>query len=159
VKSPSELAEAFRARGLEVTSQRQRFFSLLEDDATHPTAEGLYVRASAQMPGISLRTVCTTLADLVAMGELQAVALGTGATRFDPNVDDHHHGVCDDCGSIIDLYVGGSDSLVVDGGFTPQSASIVFHVSCAECAATGTNPDPNPSPDSTPESHKEHHHG
>ena len=63
------------------------------------------------MPGISLRTVYTTLTDLVAMGELHAVALGTGATRFDPNVDDHHHGVCDSCGSIIDLYVQGSDSL------------------------------------------------
>ena len=39
------------------------------------------------MPGISLRTVYTTLTDLVAMGELHAVALGTGATRFEPNVD------------------------------------------------------------------------
>jgi Fe2+ or Zn2+ uptake regulation protein len=159
VKSPSELAEAFRAQGLKVTPQRQLLFSLLEHDTTHPTAEGLYVRASAQMPGISLRTVYTTLTDLVAMGELNAVALGSGATRFDPNVDDHHHGVCDGCGAIIDLYVQGSDSLIIDGGFTPQSASIVFHGNCASCAATGSHSDPNPNPHSTPESHKEHHHG
>jgi Fe2+ or Zn2+ uptake regulation protein len=159
VKAASELAEAFRAQGLKVTPQRQLLFSLLEDDTTHPTAEGLYVRASAQMPGISLRTVYTTLTDLVAMGELHAVALGAGATRFDPNVDDHHHGVCDGCGSIVDLYVQGSDSLVVDGGFTPQSASIVFHGRCASCAATGSHSDPNPNPHSTTESHKEHHHG
>ena len=161
MKSPSELAEAFRAQGLKVTPQRQLLFSLLEDDTTHPTAEGLYLRASAQMPGISLRTVYTTLTDLVAMGELHAVALGAGATRFDPNIDDHHHGVCDGCGSVTDLYVQGSDSLVVDGGFTPQSASIVFHGSCTSCAAKLSDPDPNPNPnpDSTPEFHKEHHHG
>jgi Fe2+ or Zn2+ uptake regulation protein len=161
VKSPTQLAEAFRAQGLKVTPQRQLLFALLEDDTTHPTAEGLYVRASAQMPGISLRTVYTTLTDLVAMGELHAVGLGSGATRFDPNIDDHHHGVCDDCGAIVDVYVHGSDTLVVagDSRFTPQSASIVFHGVCASCADAASHQDPHPKPDSTSESHKEHHHG
>ena len=62
------------------------------------------------MPGISLRTVYQTLTDLIEMGELQPVTLGTGAARFDPNVADHHHGVCDVCGAILDVYVDGSDS-------------------------------------------------
>ena len=90
------------------------------------------------------------------MGELQSVALGSGATRFDPNVDDHHHGVCDTCGAVIDLYVDGSDALVVDGDdqFTPRSASIVFHGTCADCAGDRTDPI---SPTTT--SNKEHHHG
>jgi len=136
VKSPTQLADAFRAQGLKVTPQRQLLFALLEGNATHPTAEVLYARASELMPGISLRTVYTTLTDLADMGELQAVTVGAGATRFDPNVDEHHHGVCDTCGSVIDLYVSGSDGLVVDGldGFTTSSASIVFHGTCATCA-------------------------
>ena len=152
VKSPTELAQAFRDQGLKVTPQRQLLFALLEGNTEHPTADGLYARASAQMPGISLRTVYTTLTDLVDMGELQAVTLGTGATRFDPNVDDHHHGVCDACGAIIDLYVDGSDTLVVDGTdrFTPRSASIVFHGTCVNCAAADL---------STNTPNKEHHHG
>jgi Fe2+ or Zn2+ uptake regulation protein len=155
MKSPTELAEAFRAKGLKVTPQRQLLFSLLDDNTTHPTAEALYTIASAQMPGISLRTVYTTLSDLVEMGELHAVSVGTGATRFDPNVDDHHHGVCDACGSIIDLYVDGSDALVVDGDdrFTPRSASIVFHGTCAQCAGAIDSPDTPTTPN------KEHHHG
>jgi Fe2+ or Zn2+ uptake regulation protein len=138
VKSPTELAEAFRAKGLKVTPQRQLLFTLLDGDTSHPTAEGLYTRASQLMPGISLRTVYTTLADLADMGELQSVALGSGAIRFDPNVDDHHHGVCGTCGSVIDLYVEGTDRLVADGldGFTPSSTSIVFHGTCATCAGT-----------------------
>jgi Fe2+ or Zn2+ uptake regulation protein len=152
VKSPTELAEAFRARGLKVTPQRQLLFALLEGNAAHPTAEGLYARASAQMPGISLRTVYSTLTDLVDMGELQSVTLGSGATRFDPNVDEHHHGVCDTCGSIVDLYVDGSDRLVVGGvdQFTARSASIVFHGTCATCAVAEL---------STNTPNKEHQHG
>ena len=139
MKSPTDLAGAFRARGLKVTPQRKLLFALLEDDTSHPTADGLYARASAQMPGISLRTVYTTLTDLVDMGELQAVTLGSGATRFDPNVDDHHHGVCDVCGAVVDLYVEGADILVAGGDdlFTPRSTSIVFYGTCATCAVSG----------------------
>ena len=136
VKSPTELAEAFRARGLKVTPQRQLLFSLLGGNMAHPTAEGLYAVASEQMPGISLRTVYSTLTDLVDMGELQAVRLGAGATRFDPNIDHHHHGVCDTCDSIIDVYVEGTDELRLTGAdhFSAHSTSIVFHGTCATCA-------------------------
>lgn len=159
MKSPTELAEAFRARGLKVTPQRRLLFALLEDNTTHPTADGLYAKASAQMPGISLRTVYTTLTDLVEMGELQAVALGSGASRFDPNVDDHHHGVCDVCGAVFDLYVDGADTLVVNGDdrFTPMSASIVFRGTCAAC----DNPPDSAHqqlPSTNIPSNKEHHH-
>jgi Fe2+ or Zn2+ uptake regulation protein len=137
VKSPTELAQAFRERGLKVTPQRQLLFGLLEGNTSHPTAELLYQRASELMPGISLRTVYTTLTDLQEMGELQSVVLGSGATRFDPNVADHHHGVCDSCGAVVDLYVDGTDHLLIDGapGFRPDRTAIVFHGTCAGCTA------------------------
>lgn len=140
MKSPVELASSFRAQGLTVTPQRQLLFGLLDGNATHPTAESLYRTASALMPGISLRTVYTTLSDLVDMGELHAVTFATGATRFDPNVADHHHGICTNCGDIVDLYVSGSDGLVVEGAdeFRHHSASIVFHGTCASCARAGS---------------------
>jgi len=135
VKSPTELAEAFRSRGLKVTPQRQLLFGLLDGNTSHPTAEALFARASELMPGISLRTVYTTLTDLTEMGELQSVVLGAGATRFDPNVDHHHHGICDRCGAVVDLYVEGTGGLLVDDlhGFEATDASIVFSGICADC--------------------------
>jgi len=159
VKSPPELADAFRARGLKVTPQRQLLFRLLDGNTTHPTADALYARASELMPGISLRTVYTTLSDLAEMGELQSVTLASGAARFDPNVDEHHHGVCDSCGAVIDVYVDGADRLVVEGldDFSRRSASIVFHGTCADC--DGTIGDPNSHPTTTHTSNKEHQHG
>ena len=137
VKPPTELAEAFRVRGLKVTPQRQLLFRLLDGNERHPTAEALFAEASAEMPGISLRTVYTTLSDLVEMGELDSLCLDNGAMRFDPNVDEHHHLVCDDCGAVVDVYVDGTDRLRIDGpgDFRPHSASIVFHGTCAACAA------------------------
>src|SRR3546814_14252930 len=72
------------------------------------------------MPTISLRTVYQTLNDLAAMGELNALDLGTGSTRFDPTVEPHHHMVCDSCGRIVAVH---ADLPVVppvdgEGGFT-----------------------------------------
>ena len=137
VRSPTALVEAFRAQGLKVTPQRQLIFGLLDGNTSHPTAEAIFTEASAQMPGISLRTVYTTLTDLVDMGELQALSLAAGATKFDPNVDDHHHVVCDSCGTVSDVYVEGDKELSLHGldGFTTTSSSIVFHGECAACTA------------------------
>lgn len=136
MQSPAELTEAFRARGLKVTPQRQLLFRLLSDNVTHPTAEVLFAMASEQMPGISLRTVYQTLNDLVEMGELQQLDLGTGSSRFDPNTGDHHHLVCSACGAVRDVRVNGAQRLAPAGdshGFVLEEAQIVFRGRCAEC--------------------------
>ncbi len=136
-RTPSELTAAFRRQGLKVTPQRQLLFRLLHGNQAHPSAEALHAVASEHMPGISLRTVYQTLSDLVSMGELRQLAFASGATRFDPNVDHHHHAACDRCGHLRDVYVDGIDGLQVDGmgGFTTERASVVFHGLCDGCAA------------------------
>ncbi len=138
MRAPAELTAAFRARGSKVTPQRQLLFRLLHGNPTHPTADVLFAEASAQMPGISLRTVYQTLTDLVAMGELTVLDLGTGSARFDPNGDDHHHTVCTECGLVRDLYVTGADRLEVHGldGFVPDSTAIVLRGRCVACASS-----------------------
>ena len=81
VRSPEQLVERFRSEGLKITPQRQLLFSLLHENAEHPTAEALFTTASSQMPGISLRTVYQTLTDLTEMGELSQVTFDGGAVR------------------------------------------------------------------------------
>ena len=75
MRSPDQLTVAFRNAGLKVTPQRQLLFRLLHNNSAHPTAESLFVAASAEMPGISLRTVYQTLTDLTDMGELQSTSV------------------------------------------------------------------------------------
>ncbi len=135
MRTPQELSTAFRAIGLKVTPQRQVLFSLLHDHDGHPSAEAIHLAASAVMPGISLRTVYQTLNDLVAMGELQQLQLTPGSSRFDPNVSDHHHLVCDRCGDVRDVYVGGLTGLEVQGldGFSVATTDVVFRGTCATC--------------------------
>ena len=143
VRSPDQLVERFRSEGLKITPQRQLLFSLLHENAEHPTAEALFTTASSQMPGISLRTVYQTLTDLTEMGELGQVTFDGGAVRFDPNLTDHHHAVCDECGAIADVSIDHLDAVSISepNDFSPSSTSVVFHGTCARCATPTNNLD------------------
>lgn len=135
MKTPAELTELFRTEGFKVTPQRQMIFRLLHGNEVHPSAESVYAAARAEMPVISLRTVYQTLHDLEKMGEIQQLDVGTGASRFDPNTDAHHHLVCDACGMVRDLYAD-FEIAVPRGrakGFTVKNAEVVFRGLCDTC--------------------------
>lgn len=136
MQTPQELASTFRSQGRKITPQRQLLFQLMHDNKAHPTAESLYAMASARMPGISLRTVYQTLNELAEMGELQFIDVGVGATRFDPNVDDHHHVVCDGCGEVRDVHVKGIAQLKPTGAeeFIISDVGVLFHGTCKKCS-------------------------
>ena len=137
MRSPSELTAVFRSQGLKLTPQRQLLFRVLHGNVTHPSADALYLLASAHMPGIALRTVYQTLNDLAAMGELQQLTLGAGSSRFDPNVETHHHTICQRCGEVRDVYLTGDAHPQVQelAGFFVDSAAVVLHGTCAQCLA------------------------
>ena len=140
MRSPEELSALFRAQGRKITAQRQCIFRVLHGDESHPTAESIHAAAKTHMETISLKTVYQTLNELAAMGEIAALDLGTGMTRFDPNVDGvHHHLVCRRCGKVRDLHADFSAVTVPNGadeGFDVGEAEVVFRGRCRDCRRT-----------------------
>ena len=138
MKSPDELTEIFRMRGLKMTPQRHCIFQVLHRLAgAHPTAEAVHAEVIRELPTVSLKTVYQTLNDLSAMGELQHIDLGTGSGRFDANLDQHQHLVCEACGRVWDVYGDFTDvraPTAVVGGFRVSSTDIVFRGLCEHCA-------------------------
>ena len=146
MKTPEELTARFRAEGLKVTPQRQAVFRVLHGSTVHPTAESVHAAVVRDLPMVSLRTVYQTLNDLTAMGELGQVDVGLGSARFDPNLEPHHHLVCDGCGRVED--VPGhllEASLPPDGsgGFHVTRTEVVFRGRCAECGPAPIDHQPN----------------
>ena len=151
MRTPDELTDLFRARGLKVTPQRQSIFRAVHDNHEHPTAEVVYRRVVQEIPTVSLRTVYATLHDLAAMGEIGELELGTGSTRFDPNVDAHHHLVCTACGRVQDVEDMFSSVRLptdLDHGFEVSGTEIVFRGRCAECRVAGGEQEPGSDPGS-----------
>ena len=142
MKTPAELTDLFRSEGLKVTPQRQAVFQVLHENHVHPTAEAVHAEIIRELPMVSLRTVYQTLNDLTAMGELGHIHVGTGSTRFDPNLDEHHHLVCESCGRVVDVPADFPDLPVPTGtghGFTVSRTEIVFRGTCADCSNQPTN--------------------
>ncbi len=171
MRSPDELTDLFRARGLKVTPQRQCIFGVLHDSSAHPTAEAVHADVVEHMPTVSLRTVYQTLNDLAAMGELVSLDLGTGSTRFDPTLDPHHHMVCDRCGRIHDLHAAFGEVAVPEGAAgrlhhhrhrdrlpRPLRALLVGRTTAPSAAPGPPRPTPRPlAAGST--NHRRHTHG
>lgn len=147
MRTPAELTRLFRAHGRKVTPQRHCVFRALQsqdghadDDADgHPTAERIYAIVRAEMETVSLKTVYQALHELVELGEVVALDVGTGAVRFDPNVErPHHHLVCRSCGKVRDLVV---DLPAVElpvsllHGYHVERREVVFRGLCGECGA------------------------
>jgi Fe2+ or Zn2+ uptake regulation protein len=144
VRTLPELTRRMRAEGRKVTPQRQCIIRVMEGDDTHPTAETVYERARREMETISLKTVYQTLHDLAALGEIEALDLGTGTMRFDPNVEMHHHHlVCRHCGRVRDLHVEYPELTVpidASDGFEVTGAEVVFRGSCSDCTQVARGP-------------------
>jgi Fur family transcriptional regulator, stress-responsive regulator len=135
--TPTKLVDRFRAEGLKITPQRELVFRIMHDNRTHPTAEAVFAAAREELPMISLKTVYQVLHDLRDLGEIQLIDLGTGAVRFDPNVDDHDHLVCRSCGHTVDVerVSHNTPSLAVAeaAGFDIDQTEVIFWGRCPDC--------------------------
>ncbi len=89
--------------GLPATTQRCAVFQAILDRTDHPAAEQLHRAVRCQLPQISRMTVHRILGTFVSLGLVAKTCHPGSAARFDPELRQHHHLVCLDCGRIIDV--------------------------------------------------------
>lgn len=139
-KSPpeSDLNERLAHSGLRVTPQRQKVHEVLMEKMDHPTADMVFMRAKSKMPEISMATVYNCLDALVQCGMVRQVTLDRGATRYCPNMQDHSHFYCDECGSVYDILqtISPADAdIKLPRGFRLKLIETNLHGLCPDCAA------------------------
>ena len=133
--APSQLSEQLAATGFRFTQQRQRVYDVLLQKRDHPTAEEVFLRAKRAMPDISMATVYNCLDALVQAGLAQQVKVERGAARFCPNMHEHWHFHCNECGGVFDMEMpdGGCASFPLPKGFKIDQFEIAAHGVCPAC--------------------------
>ncbi len=128
---------AHRDSGLPVTIQRRAVFEAIVERPDHPTAEQVYRAVRQDLPQISRMTVHRILGTFVSLGLVTKTCHPGSATRFDPKTHQHHHLVCLECGTIIDIEDSRLNSLpwpeVDPREFAIQDYHVHFHGRCARC--------------------------
>ena len=127
---PDELAHRLADSGLRSTPQREVIYGVLLAKRDHPTADEVFARVKAELPGTSLATVYNCLETLVERDLVRAVNFERGPTRYCPNLRPHAHFFDTTTGRTldIDLPEGLLDSVkkVLPPGFQTEGVEIVF---------------------------------
>lgn len=129
--------EKCKQQNLKVTPQRIAIYKALLRSKNHPTTDIIYQMIRTEFPNISFDTVNRTLLTLAEIGIVDVIESYSGARRFDPNLNSHHHIHCISCGAIIDFENENYDNLnipeQIEKQYTIVSKRVVFNVICDKC--------------------------
>ncbi len=130
-----QLGEQLAATGFRFTKQRRQVYDVLLQKMDHPTAEDVFLRAKRAMPEISMATVYNCLDALVQAGVARQVKVERGAARYCPNMHEHWHFHCNQCGGVFDMEMPNAacDAFPLPRGFKIDSFEIGAHGACPDC--------------------------
>ena len=127
----------YRQSGMKLTHQRMEIFREVAQAGDHPDAEDIHARVRKRLPMVSLDTVYRTLWLLKDMGLITTLGSNHDRTRFDANLDRHHHFVCIQCGLTLDFYCDEFENLCLPETLkslgTVETAQVEVRGICKSC--------------------------
>lgn len=133
----AEFESACKVAGLKLTHQRLEIYRELVQAVDHPAAETIYTRLKKRMPTISLDTIYRTLTTFENHGLIRKVQTAESQARFEAQMMQHHHLICDKCKQIMDF-----QWQLFDESTLPETISswgqikrknVVLHGICDKC--------------------------
>lgn len=121
---------------MKYSRQRELILNEVIDSKGHPTADEVYDDLKKTNPNLSLGTVYRNLTQLDKNGMLKKVNIPGDPVRFEANLTDHNHFICENCKKIIDIdkdAVKFSEKLLAGQGFKVKSSHVILTGICKEC--------------------------
>lgn len=126
-----------RDEGIKLTQQHIEIFSEIAQTGSHPDVDQVFQRVRDRIPTVSLDTVYRTLWLLNDLGLVATLGASRERTRFDSNLNRHHHFVCGKCGFTRDFYSNDLDNIRLPdsvGSFGEIEATYIeVRGVCREC--------------------------
>jgi Fur family ferric uptake transcriptional regulator len=145
---PMDDSDRLRVAGLRITAPR---LAVLRAAMDHPHAdvEALALSARVRIGTVSTQAIYDASAALVRAGLLRRIEPAGSPARYEARVgDNHHHGVCRICGTIVDVdcAVGAAPCLQPSAadGFVIDEAEVTFWGLCEECRSEAKEPEQTP---------------
>ncbi|MDO4749154.1 MAG: transcriptional repressor [Eubacteriales bacterium] len=123
-------------KGHNYSSKREAIFKAIASTKSHPSAQWVYEQLKDEFPKLSLGTVYRNIALFKEQGKIIVVANVNGEERIDADTSDHAHFVCDECGTVYDLYSSELSPIEKElnrKGFEITRKNVVFHGRCSDC--------------------------
>lgn len=119
------------------SKQREHILAYLESTDAHPTAQMIFDGIRAEFPHLSLGTVYRNLNILVEQGKVRRLQYGSTFDRYDADVYEHYHFICEQCGKVYDLLLEPEEDLEKlaeqNSAHSVNGHKIDFFGICVEC--------------------------
>ena len=129
-----------REAELRLTPQRFAVLEYLTRAQGHPTADQIAAEINRRFPRASRATVYNALKALRDAGLVREVATEEALTRYESNVEPHHHFVCRSCGRIEDVPAGALPAparVTLAGGHEVETIEVTMRGLCGACKGKG----------------------
>lgn len=132
-------AQFLREHGVQVTAQRLAVLRAVAG-RPHGTADAIAEDVRAEIGAISRQGVYDALGILSEKGLIRRIQPAGSPARYEDRVgDNHHHLICRNCGTMVDVdcAVGETPCLQAadDSGYEIDEAEVIFWGICPECLA------------------------
>ena len=131
-----------RGAGIKLTHQRLEIFREVAQTGDHPDADQVFQRVRKRISTVSLDTVYRTLWMLNDLGLVTTLGSSRERTRFDANLNSHHHFVCGLCGYTRDFYSTELDKITLPDSVDSLGEIEATHVEvrgiCQNCVQKDT---------------------
>jgi len=139
MNKPGGIGSKLGELGYRLTPQRVMILSAIENSDDHVSAEEIYAQVMAKYPNVNISTVYRTLELLKRLGLVTETDFGEGRVRYHPaDKGHHHHLVCRECGTIIDLdesvMVPVKDALLREYKFIADLEHMAIFGRCVNCS-------------------------
>lgn len=117
-----------------MTKQRRLIYSIITNSKEHLSAEEIYKSAKKEMPNIAIGTIYRNLNLMIRDGEIRKVEIHNAPDRFDKNIINHDHLICDECGKLKDIIIKNFDKIIEKHSVDNiTSYDLNIHYICPEC--------------------------
>jgi len=131
--SNTQVKENYRQSG-----QRDRILEVLKNTGSHPTADWIYTQLKSEFPKLSPGTVYRNLGILQEMGKIKKIRYGSTFDRFEANLSNHYHLICENCNSITDIKLPACKDILNKAeelsNFSINYHQIEFYGICSSCS-------------------------
>ena len=118
-----------------MTAKRAAVLQILQEGG-HLQPDEIFRRAKLLYPGMVLATVYNNLHALCNEGLIRHIRTADGADFYDKTPTPHEHGICADCGKMLDLDLGDLGAAFSAKTELPVlSYDLIVHTRCPDCIA------------------------
>lgn len=121
---------------MKYSKQRELIFNAIANNKIHPSADEIYNMLKKDNPNLSLATVYRNLNQLAENNDILKVQIPGQKDRYDIDVHEHYHFICNDCGAVYDIDKTSLPAQIVGTieGHNISSFDLTINGICRNCA-------------------------